>query len=152
MARQHVEAIGWSPAPPSAVYNLLVDVATWPTWSGHKRTELVERGEGDGDGVRAVRILERGGVRSREQVVELVTDRRLGYVLLSGLPLRDYRANVDLAPERGGTAIRWSSDFSAKVPGTGRLFRLALGRFIATAVESLAARAAAVAAPQGAGD
>jgi hypothetical protein len=141
MARQHVEATGWSPAPTSAVYRLLADVATWPSWSGHKTTELVERGEGDGDGVGAVRILRRGGVRSREQIVELVPDRRLGYVLLSGLPLRDYRANVDLTPERGGTAIRWYSDFEAKLPGTGWLFRLALGRFMATAVESLAARA-----------
>jgi hypothetical protein len=78
----------------------------------------------------------------------LVPDRRLGYVLLAGLPLRDYRANVDLTPERGGTAIRWYSDFEAKVPGTGWLFRLALGRFMATAVESLAARAAAVGAAE----
>jgi hypothetical protein len=77
-----------------------------------------------------------------------VPDRRLGYVLLAGLPLRDYRANVDLTPERGGTAIRWYSDFGAKVPGTGWLFRLALGRFMATAVESLAARAAAVGAAE----
>ena len=141
MARQHVEATGWSPAPPSAVYRLLVDVSSWPSWSGHKTTELVERGEGDGDGVGAVRILRRGGVSSREQIVELVPDRRLGYILLAGLPLRDYRANVDLTPERGGTAIRWYSDFEAKLPGTGWLFRLALGRFMATAVESLAARA-----------
>lgn len=141
MARQHVEATGWSPAPPSAVYRLLVDVASWPSWSGHKTAELVERGEGDGDGVGAVRILRRGGVSSREQIVELVPDRRLGYILLSGLPLRDYRANVDLTPERGGTAIRWYSDFEAKLPGTGWLFRVALGRFMATAVESLAARA-----------
>ncbi|HEX6167542.1 MAG TPA: SRPBCC family protein [Acidimicrobiales bacterium] len=148
MARQHVEATGWSPAPPSAVYGLLVDVATWPGWSGHKTAELVERGEGDGDGVGAVRILRRGGVSSREQIVELVPDRRLGYILLAGLPLRDYRANVDLTPERGGTAIRWYSDFGAKVPGTGWLFRLALGRFMATAVESLAARAAAVGAAE----
>jgi uncharacterized protein YndB with AHSA1/START domain len=150
MARQHVEATVWSPAPPSAVYGLLADVSTWPSWSGHKRAELVERGEGDGDGVGAVRVLHRGGVRSRERVVELVPDRRLGYTLLAGLPLRDYRANVDLTPQRGGTAIRWYSDFDAKVPGTGWLFRAALGRFVAAAVESLAARAADVAAAEAA--
>src|SRR5690606_13150303 len=116
--------------------------ATWPTWSGHDAAELVERGEGDGDGVGAVRVLHRGRTRSRERIVELVPERRLGYVLLSGLPLRDYRANVDLTPERGGTKIRWSSDFSAKVPGTGPLYRWALDRFMATAAASLAARAA----------
>lgn len=145
MGRQHVEAAGWSPAPPSAVYGLLVDGATWPTWSGHDAAEIVERGEGDGDGVGAIRVLHRGRTRSRERIVELVPDRRLGYVLLAGLPLRDYRANVDLTPERDGTAIRWYSDFSAKVPGTGWIFRFALNRFMAAAVESLAARAAEVA-------
>ena len=145
MGRQHVEATGWSAAPPAAVYGLLVDGATWPTWSGHDAAELVERGEGDGDGVGAVRVLHRGRMRSRERIVELVPERRLGYVLLAGLPLRDYRANVDLTPERGGTAIRWSSDFAAKVPGTGAIFRLALTKFMTAATEGLAARAAEVA-------
>ena len=145
MGRQHVEATGWSAAPPAAVYGLLVDGATWPTWSGHDAAELVERGEGDGDGVGAVRVLHRGRTRSRERIVELVPERRLGYILLAGLPLRDYRANVDLTPERGGTAIRWSSDFAAKVPGTGAIFRLALTKFMTAATEGLAARAAEVA-------
>lgn len=142
MGRQHVEATAWSAAPPAAVYELLVEGATWPSWSGHDAAELVERGEGDGDGVGAVRVLHRGRTRSRERIVELVPERRFGYVLLAGLPLRDYRANVDLAPEREGTAIRWYSDFSAKVPGTGPLYRWALNRFMATAASSLAARAA----------
>lgn len=145
MGRQQVEATGWSAAPPAAVYGLLVDGATWPTWSGHDAAEVVERGEGDGDGVGAVRVLHRGRMRSRERIVELVPERRLGYVLLAGLPLRDYRANVDLTPERGGTAIRWSSDFAAKVPGTGAIFRLALTKFMTAATEGLAARAAEVA-------
>ena len=145
MGRQHVEATAWSAASPAAVYRLLADGATWPTWSGHDAAELVERGEGDGDGVGAIRVLHRGRTRSRERIVELVRDRRLGYVLLSGLPLRDYRANVDLAPERGGTAIRWSSDFVAKVPGTGPIYRLALTRFMGMAAAGLATRAAEVA-------
>lgn len=145
MGRQHVEATAWSAAPPAVVYGLLVDGSTWPTWSGHDAAELVERGEGDGDGVGAVRVLHRGRTRSRERIVELVPDRRLGYELISGLPLRDYRADVDLTPERGGTAIRWSSDFVPQWPGTGRLYRLALTRFMRTAAESLAARAAEVA-------
>lgn len=146
MARKHVEATVWAGAPAPVVYGLLADGASWPTWSGHDSFELVERGQGDGDGVGAVRILRRGRVRSREQVVELVPDQRLGYTLLSGLPLRDYRAAVDLAPERGGTRIRWTADFSPAVPGTGWLYRLALDRFLARVVRGLAARAEAIAA------
>lgn len=142
MAHQHVEATAWSSAPPAAVYRLLVDGASWPTWSGHDRVEVVERGEGDGDGVGAVRVLHRGRVRSREKIVELVPERRFAYTLLGGLPLRDYRATVDLTPERGGTTIRWSSSFRASVPGTGWLYRTVLDRFIGQATRALAERAA----------
>lgn len=142
MGRRHVEATAWTPAPPAVVYGLLIDGAGWPVWSGHDAAEVVEPGEGDGDGVGAVRVLTRGRIRSRERIVELVPDRRLGYELISGLPLRGYRANVDLTPERGGTAIRWSSDFEAKVPGTGWLYRLALSRFMAATTRSLAEKAA----------
>ena len=151
MGREHVDATAWSAAPPAAVYALLVDGATWPTWSGHDGFVLVTRGEGDGDGVGAVRVLRRGPVRSREQIVELVPDRRLGYTLLAGLPLRDYRADVDLTPERGGTAIRWHADFSAP-PGTGWIYRRALDRFLGQTAAGLAARAAEVAGagPRGA--
>jgi hypothetical protein len=37
--------------------------------------------------------------RAREEIVELIPDRRLSYVLLSGYPFRDYRADVDLEPQ-----------------------------------------------------
>lgn len=84
-------------------------------------------------------------MRSRERIVELVPDRRLGYELLAGLPLRDYRADVDLTPEQGGTAIRWSSAFVSKVPGAGGIYRWALTRFMATAADNLATRAAKLA-------
>ena len=149
--QQHVEGTAWSAAPPAVVYALLVDGETWPSWSGHDEFELVTPGEGDGDGLGAVRILRRGRTRSREQIVELVPDRRLGYVLLSGLPLRDYRADIDLTPERGGTAIRWHADFSARL-GTGWIYRLALDRFLGQTAAGLAARAAEVAGadPRGA--
>ncbi|HLT69410.1 MAG TPA: SRPBCC family protein [Acidimicrobiales bacterium] len=149
MGHQHVEATAWSSAPPAAVYQLLVDGASWPTWSGHDKVEIVERGEGDGDGVGAVRVLHRGRVRSRERIVELVPERRLVYELVGGLPLRDYRATVDLTPERGGTTIRWSSSFRAKMPGTGWLYRAVLDRFIGQAARALADRAAEVAAAGG---
>ena len=68
---------------------------------------------------------------------------RLGYDLVSGLPLRDYHADVTLTPDGDGTHIRWHSTFSAKVPGTGTLTRLALQRFVADTAERLARAAEA---------
>lgn len=135
------------------VYELLRAGATWPTWSGLGSFEL-ERpspepdragvgadGHGVDEGVGAIRVFRTGPMRSREQIVELVPGRRLSYVLLSGLPLRDYRADVDLSPTAEGTEIRWHSTFDAKVPGTGWFYRWFLGRFLRQTVDGLAAYA-----------
>ena len=67
--------------------------------------------------------------------------RRLEYELVSGLPIRDYRAEVTLTPSAGGTEIRWHSRFNAKLPGSGGLARRALQRFIEQTAEGLAREA-----------
>jgi len=38
-------------------------------------------------------------------------------VALSGLPLRDYRATIDLEAVGSGTVLHWRASFDAKVPG-----------------------------------
>ncbi len=55
----------------------------------------------------------------REEIVERVPERRLSYMLLSGLAIRDYRADVDLRPTADGTEIRWHTTFRSKLPGVG---------------------------------
>ena len=68
--------------------------------------------------------------------------RSFAYVLEAGLALRDYKAVITLAPtESGGTTINWHSTFTAKVPGTGGLYRRQLGAFIGACVQGLAAAA-----------
>jgi hypothetical protein len=61
--------------------------------------------------------------------------------LLSGLAIRNYRADADLEPGGNGTRIQWHSSFDPKVPGTGWLYRRQLGSFIRRLVEGLARRA-----------
>lgn len=39
--------------------------------------------------------------------------------MLGGMPIRDYRAEIDLEPEGDGTTLRWRSTFSPIVPGIG---------------------------------
>ncbi|MFD0204458.1 MULTISPECIES: SRPBCC family protein [Saccharothrix] len=139
---QRVDVKVRSDAPPERVYRLAADVSTWPEWSPVLRYE-VER-EGDANGVGEVRVFHNKGrkVPTREEVVELTPNRRVGYVLLSGLAIRDYRAFIDLAPDGGGTTIRWHSSFEPKVPGTGWFYRRVLRSVIARYAEGLAARAA----------
>jgi hypothetical protein len=142
MAEQEISVRAWTPASPAEVYRLLRDGATWPVWSPLDSFELEREGREGGESLGAHRIFRTGRSTSREEIVELRPDRRLSYALLSGLPLRDYRADVDLEPRDGGTAIHWHSRFHPLYPGTGILFRLTLGKFIKRCANGLADYAA----------
>jgi len=136
-----------SAADPAAVYALLRAGETWPTWSPITSFEMVRPAPAP-DGVGQIHIFHTkqalGTVHSREEVVELVPNRRFSYTLLHGLPLKDYRADVDLTPSATGTSIRWHSTFHAAIPGTGWFYRAVLAAFIARCARGLAAHAATV--------
>lgn len=144
MARQDIDVRAETAARPEDVFALLVDGATWPAWSPIGSFELEQEAPGGGEGVGAIRVFRTGRTTSRERVAEIVRDRRFSYVLLSGIPIRDYRADVDLTPTpSGGTSIRWHSSFVAKMPGTGGVIRRKLHAFIGECVRGLAEHAAA---------
>lgn len=140
---QRVDVHVRSEAPPERVYRLAADSSTWPEWSPVVRYER-ERA-GDANGVGEIRVFHNKGRKAltREEVVELTPNRRVGYVLLSGLAIRDYQAFIDLEPDGGGTAIRWHSSFEPKTPGTGWFYRVVLQAVITRYAKGLAAHAAA---------
>lgn len=108
-------------ASPSRVFALLGDSATWPDWTP---IDTYERLQPPGaDGVGEVRRFRNGRTTVTEQIVERVPDRRLTYVLLSGLALTDYRARIDLEPQGTGTDLCWYTTFRPRFPGTGWLYR-----------------------------
>ncbi len=136
-----IDVTARSDADPGTVYELLVDGAQWPSCSGLGSFELERPGEDEREGVGAIRVFRTGRVVSREQVVAAEPGRRFGYTLLSGMPLRGYRADIELTPDGDGTLIAWHSEFTAKYPGTGWLFRWYLHRFIGRVVVGLAGHA-----------
>jgi uncharacterized protein YndB with AHSA1/START domain len=142
MKVQHIAAEATTEAPPDAVWALLGDRSTWPSWSP-LGSHGVERPGADGtpDGLGGIAWFVTGRHRVREEIVEREPPRRLSYALLSGLPLRDYRAVVELTPVGAGTRIRWSSTFVPQRRGTGLIYRPALGRIIRRTVTGLAAAA-----------
>jgi polyketide cyclase/dehydrase/lipid transport protein len=141
MYQQQISVRAWSPASPAHVYRLLRSGATWPTWSPIDSFALEREGGDGGESLGAIRVFRTGRATSREEIVELRPDERFSYALLSGLPLRGYRADVDLEPCDGGTSIHWHSTFRAKLPGTGGIFRRFLGGFIQRCADGLAAHA-----------
>jgi uncharacterized protein YndB with AHSA1/START domain len=142
MRRRHIEATQHSEAAPASLFALLIDGNTWPRWSPIEAFELERPGDPPPEGVGAIRVFRRGRTTGRDEIVEVVPDRRLSYRSLSGLPVRDYRAHVDLEPDGDGTAIRWEASFAPKLPGTGRLLERGLRRFICECAAGLAAHAA----------
>jgi hypothetical protein len=142
MGRRHIEVTAHSAAAPGEVFALLVDGNTWPSWSPIESFELERAGDPPPEGVGAIRVFRRGKTTGRDQIVEIVPGRRFGYVSLSGLPVRDYRAHVDLEPDDDGTTIRWQASFAPKVAGTGWLLERGLHRFLDQCAQGLAEHSA----------
>ena len=124
-------------AEPAAVWALLDDSASWPQWTPINTHEPVKPAGADGLGEE--RRFRNGRVTVHERIVERRPMSRLTYTLLAGLAVRDYHAQIDLRPEGEGTHIRWHTTFEAKVPGTGGLYRRALGKATRQFVDGLVA-------------
>jgi uncharacterized protein YndB with AHSA1/START domain len=144
MRRRLIDITTTTAADPATVYALLTDGASWPGWSPIDSFELETQGADAPEGIGAVRVLRSGRIEGRDTITELVADRRFGYAHASSLPIRDYRATVDLERDGSLTRIRWRASFSPTIPGTGAVLRLALGRFLRRCAEGLAEHAARV--------
>ena len=140
--RQCVEIEVHTPAAAATVYALLRDGASWPIWSPIESFELERTGVDEPEGIGAIRVFRKGRVNGRDVIAELVPGRRFAYRHFSGLPVRDYRGEIDLEPDAGGTRIRWRTSFLPRWPGTGGLLRLGIRRFISQCAHGLAEHAA----------
>jgi hypothetical protein len=108
-------------APVDAVWPLVAEARRWSDWSFLSRTDLEREGAPDPDGVGAIRRFTRFGIGSREEVVAWDPPNHLAYRILSGFPVRNYRADITLEPHGPGTRIDWAGTFDARWPGTGWL-------------------------------
>ena len=149
MGTSYAEAVAHSSADPAAVYALLAEGATWPTWIFVDSAELVAEGETGGESVGAVRIyrFRKFGYSgaSKEQVRELIPNQKFAYSVLEGMPIRNHRADVDLTPTPdGGTDIKWAATWEPTIPGTGLLLRLAIKQVYRMFTAGLARKAAEV--------
>jgi len=109
-----------------AVWPLIGQARRWSDWSFLTRSVLERDGSPDPDGVGAVRHFTRYGIGSREEVVAWDPPHHLGYRILSGFPVRNYRADVTLTSEGSGTRIDWAGTFDPKIPASGRILDVVL--------------------------
>ncbi|GAB7052411.1 SRPBCC family protein [Catenuloplanes indicus] len=102
MSSYDVQAV--SAAPPAAVFALVADLTTWPSW------QAITSIRPDGD-----QWILGGGPRTVIRVTEVVPDRSLRYVETSETLWRDYRATIEVTPAPdGGSRIRWHATFRSR--------------------------------------
>jgi Polyketide cyclase / dehydrase and lipid transport len=107
-------------APVEQVWPFVGEATRWKEWAGFTTSTLLRTGIPAPDGVGALRRFAVGPVGSQEEVLVWSPPEHLGYRIVKGYPVRDYRADIRLsARPGGGTDLHWSARFDAKVPGTG---------------------------------
>jgi uncharacterized protein YndB with AHSA1/START domain len=142
MKRVQVDMTRQTAGSPATVYEVAKDSSGYPRWSGIGSFEHLRSGRDEPYGVGSVRIFRTGPLKIVEEVVELVPERRVSYIVQRGLPFRDYRADIELTPRAdGGTTIRWQCSFFPTVPGTGFLCRAFMERVLSAILPALAAEA-----------
>lgn len=141
MSNYRIEATAHSAATPAALWAVLADGPNWPAWTPIGSYELERPGAQDRDGLGSIRIFSTrrptGTVHLREEIVEFEPEKRLRYVVHSGLPVRGYEGTVELTPDASGTTIRWFSTFEAN-PLIGWLVKRSLQGVIEACAQGLA--------------
>jgi uncharacterized protein YndB with AHSA1/START domain len=128
-------------APPEAVFEIIADHARYDRFDGVRRSELVEPGDPDSNGLGAVRWVWLGPLRFEEEVTAFDPPHRLDYLIrhVRSLPFRHEGGSIRLEPDGTGTNAVWTSSFEIPSPLIGgvldRVFERQLERGFARLLE-----------------
>jgi uncharacterized protein YndB with AHSA1/START domain len=123
MAQLHVEAEATTKASPETVWALVSDATKYPSWGPWIDGHYKKAGEEAARGVGAVQVLRSEQrymgrhITSVERILEVEEDRHLAYLVIRGMPVRNYRGEVTLTPAEDGTHIRWTADWDNTMLG-----------------------------------
>ena len=106
-------------APAETVFEVLTDHARYSELTPLRKSELEREGEGDPNGVGAIRKLTAVGPPMREEVVAFEAPTRFSYTVLSGLPVRDHVGTVELTPDGGATKMVYAVHTQPTLPVVG---------------------------------
>jgi uncharacterized protein YndB with AHSA1/START domain len=140
MSQLSVQAEGTTRAGPEVVWSLVADANTYAQWGpwgdgGYRPPSAGPSQEGS---VQWFRFGRR--TTSVEQILEVDQPHRLAYKVVSGLPVKNYRAEVTLTPtSSGGTTIRWAASWDKTLMGS--LVRRKLAQLYPDIVAALVAAA-----------
>ncbi|MBF4163260.1 SRPBCC family protein [Nocardioides acrostichi] len=126
-----------------SAFSLLSDATQWSRWAGRMipRSGWADGGQGPAY-VGRVRVAGQPPVLMREEVTVDEPPHRHGYVIRSGWPVRDYSSLVELQPgDQGLLTVRWTGEFSERIPLTGAPYRRFLIRLMGGLIDGLLAAA-----------
>ena len=112
-----VEASGITKAAPEVVWPLIEDAARFCEWGPWTQSGYDRPGDDSQHGPGAIRRISLGRTTTIERVLEADPTRRLSYEVVSGIPVRNYKAVVQLTPRPDGTLIHWSARFDRTLLG-----------------------------------
>lgn len=145
MTQLHVEAEGSTRATPEALWALIADATNYPLWGPWNEGGYERPGQDHPHGVGAIRWFRLGRSTTVERIVHVDPPRRLAYTVVGGIPVRNYRAEVTLAPVAGGTRIHWAATWDPTV--LGRIVRRKLRTFYPEMMAGLVKAADQAASP-----
>lgn len=83
--------------------------------------DVARQGDPNSDGIGAERIITIGKLRVRERLEAVDPPKSFRYTILSGAPIKAHAGKAEFIPKGNSTEIRWSGEFSPKIPFTGWL-------------------------------
>lgn len=136
---QHVEVEAIIPAAIDKVWARYTDHVSWSRWAGLGPVHLDREGSPPPNGVGCIRVIGRGRLAVREEVVDFEPPRRMTYRIIGGaVPLRDHFGEVLFEPEGEATRIVWRCRFRSGIPGLGGVARRLISRMFRNVLAALA--------------
>ncbi len=125
-------------APASRVWEIVRDHERMPSWSPAREVVRRQAGEGDPDGIGAVRVVRIAGLAIEERVIDFKPERRIAVLAMQGGPFRDCASEMELLPEGDATRVRWRVAMRPLLPGTGWLLRRGTARLVRSGLSGVA--------------
>jgi hypothetical protein len=107
-------------APIDGVFELLSDHGNYDRFLGITSSELLREGEGEPNGLGALRSIALGPIRFEEEITAFERPRRMDYLIRRvNLPVDHDGGRIMLEPNGAGTRVLWISTFGVPLRWVG---------------------------------
>jgi hypothetical protein len=125
-------------------FALIRDAEAWAKWAGPPITYSAWKEDAsiDGSAVGRTRLVGNRRFPAAEEITIDEVPHTHGYRIPASWPVRDYTSIVNFSEDESGElTVRWSGQFTERIPGTGYLWRSFLTRLLGRFAERLIAHA-----------